>query len=71
MAMRTFTAVIEREPDSPWMVAYVPGFPGAHAQGQTIEELNQRRTEVITMLLEDGEPAFETEFVGTHTVKVA
>jgi len=27
--------------------------------------------EVVGMLLEDGEPHFEGEFVGTQTVKVA
>jgi hypothetical protein len=27
--------------------------------------------EVVTMLLEDGEPTLEAEFVGTETVKVA
>ncbi|MBC7782478.1 MAG: type II toxin-antitoxin system HicB family antitoxin [Burkholderiales bacterium] len=69
--MRNFTAIIEREADSDMLVAYVPGFPGAHAQGRTTEELNQRLTEVIQMLLEDGEPQLQAEFVGTQNVKVA
>jgi len=69
--MRTFTAIIERESDSDYMVAYVPGFPGAHAQGRTMDEINSRLTEVIEMLLEDGDPVLDTEFVGIHNVKVA
>ncbi len=69
--MRNYTAIIEREADSDMLVAYVPGFPGAHAQGRTMEELNQRLTEVIRMLLEDGEPQLQAEFVGTQNVKVA
>jgi predicted RNase H-like HicB family nuclease len=68
--MRTYTAVIERCPDTGLYVGYVPGLPGAQSQGETIEELNQNLAEVIGMLLEDGEPALESEFIGTHTVQV-
>ena len=66
--MRTFTAVVERCPETNLYVGYVPGFAGAHSQGKTLEELNQNLQEVIEMLLEDGEPALETQFVGTQTV---
>ena len=45
--------------ESPIFVGYVPGFPGAHSQGETLDELNQNLAEVIGMLLEDGEPQFE------------
>jgi predicted RNase H-like HicB family nuclease len=69
--MRVFTAVIERCPETGLFVGYVPGFPGAHSQGETIEELQSNLAEVIGMLLEDGEPKLESEFVGTHTVQVA
>ncbi len=69
--MKTFTAVIERCPDTGLFVAYVPGFPGAHTQAETLDELYQNLREVIEMLLEDGEPRLEAEFVGIQTVKVA
>lgn len=69
--MRTFTAVVERDPESGIYVGYVPGFPGAHSQGDTLDELNQNLREVIEMLLEDGEPEMDAEFIGTQTVKVA
>ena len=69
--MRNFSAVIERCPDTGTYVAYVPGFPGAHTQGATLDELDQNRREVISMLLEDGEPKLQTEFIGVHTVAVA
>lgn len=69
--MHTFTAVIERCPDTGLLVGYVPGFPGAHSQGETLDELNRNLEEVIGMLLEDGEPKLESEFVGTQTVQVA
>jgi len=54
--MRTFTAVIEKCPDTGLYVGYVPGFPGAHSQGATLDELNRNLKEVIEMILEEGDP---------------
>jgi predicted RNase H-like HicB family nuclease len=51
-------------------VGYIAGFAGAHSQGATLDELQQNLREVIEMLLEDGEPELETEFIGTQTVTV-
>lgn len=69
--MRTFTAVVERDPDTGLYVGYIPGWPGAHSQGATEDELRANLQEVIKMLLEDGEPVLQSEFVGTQTVRVA
>ena len=66
--MRTYTAIVERNPETGLFVGYIPGFPGAHSQGATLDELNENLREVIAMLLEDGEPRLETEFIGTQTV---
>ena len=68
--MQTYPAIIERCPDTSLFVGYVPGFPGAHAQGASIDELNQNLVEVIGMLLEDGQPTLESEFIGTQSVQV-
>ena len=68
--MHEFTAVVERCPETKLYVGHVPGFPGAHSQGSTLEELRDNLREVIQMLLEDGEPAMETEFIGTQAVTV-
>ncbi|MDA8141488.1 MAG: type II toxin-antitoxin system HicB family antitoxin [Desulfobacteraceae bacterium] len=68
--MKAFTAVVERCPDTGLYVGFVPGFPGAHTQGETLDELNKNLKEVIEMLLEDGMPKLEAEFVGTQTVMV-
>lgn len=68
--MKTFSAVVERDAETGLLVGYVPGFPGAHTQAESLDELNQNLREVIEMLLEDGEPPFEGEFVGTQLVKV-
>ncbi len=69
--MRNFTAVVERDPESGLLVGYVPGFCGAHSQAETLDELHTNLREVIEMLLEDGEPRFDAEFVGTQNLVVA
>jgi predicted RNase H-like HicB family nuclease len=69
--MRTFTAVVERDPETGLLVGYVPGFPGAHSQAESLDELRQNLREVIAMLLEDGEPKLQAEFVGTQSIAVS
>jgi predicted RNase H-like HicB family nuclease len=69
--MKTFTAVIEKCNETGLYVGFVPGFPGAHSQGETLDELNANLKEVIEILLEDGEPKLEGEFVGTQNLMVA
>ncbi len=69
--MKTFTAVVEKCSDTGLFVGFVPGFPGAHTQAETLDELNKNLKEVIEMLLEDGEPELEGEFVGIQNVVVA
>ncbi len=67
---RTFVAIVERDPATSLLVGYVPGLPGAHSQGATLDELNANLHEVLELLLEDGEPQLHTEFVGIQTVSV-
>jgi predicted RNase H-like HicB family nuclease len=69
--MKSFTAVIEKDAQTGIYVGYVPGWPGAHSQGESVEELRNNLAEVISMLLEDGEPKLEAQFVGTEQLKVA
>lgn len=69
--MRLFTAVIERCSDTGFFVGYVPGFPGAHSQAGTLDELHDNLREVIGMLMEDGDPVLESEFVGTQTLQIS
>ncbi len=68
--MRTYTAVIEKDQDTSLYVGYVPGFPGAHSQGETLDELRCNLQEVIEMLLEDEEPTLNGEFVGTQQIVI-
>lgn len=69
--MRTYTAVIERCADTGLLVGYVAGFPGAHTQAESLDELRINMEEVLSMLLEDGEPNLEREFVGAQMLAVA
>ena len=69
--MTSYTAVVERDAETGLYVGYVPGFAGAHSQGESLDELQENLREVVAMLLEDGEPTIETEFVGIQTIKVA
>jgi predicted RNase H-like HicB family nuclease len=68
--MKTFTAVVEKCPDTGLYIGYVPGFPGAHSQAENLDELQKNLREVIEMILEGGEPKIETEFIGTQTIMI-
>ncbi len=69
--MRQYSAVVERCPQTGYYVGFIPGFPGAHSQAETLDELQSNLKEVIAMLLEDGEPQLESEFVGVQQIAVA
>lgn len=63
--------MVGKDPSTGLFAGHVPGWPGAHSQGATLDELQADLREVVEMLLEDGEPQFESEFVGTANVRVA
>jgi len=69
--MQAFNMVVERDPDTGLYVGYVPGWPGAHTQGASLDELQTNLREVVLMLLEDGDPKLESEFIGVQTLHVA
>lgn len=50
--MKTLSAVIEPDSATGLYVGFVPGFPGAHSQGGTLDELQHNLQEVIAMLME-------------------
>ena len=51
---KTYIVVVERDPDTQLYVGYIPGFPGAHTQAETLDELNANLREVISLLTEEG-----------------
>ena len=54
-------------------VGIVPSLPGAHAQGATLDELQQNLKEVVELCLEElGEDAGDLpRFVGLQQIEVA
>ena len=68
--MRSFTAIIERDCETGLYVGYVPELPGAHSQGVTIDELREHIREAIELVLEEGDPQLDVEFVGTQQILV-
>ncbi len=71
--MKTFTAYVEWDPETKLYVGIVPGIPGAHTQGATLDELHQNLEEVLELCLEEYEGDFEDlpRFVGLQQVEIA
>jgi len=69
--IKKYMVVVEKCPETNLYVGYIPGFPGAHTQADTLDELNRNLKEVVEMLLEDGDPKLNSEFIGTQLVEVA
>ena len=70
--MKTSTAVIERDRETGSYVGYVPGLPGGHSQGVTLDELRSNLREAIELIMEgENPPELSVEFVGTQQIVVA
>ncbi len=71
---RTFTAYVEFDPESKLYVGTVPGLPGAHSQGATLDELQRNLREVIALVIEEkaarGESVDIEPFVGIQQIVV-
>lgn len=63
-------AIIERDLQTGVLVASVPGVPGAHTQGQTMDEVRANLVEVLQLLREEGSLQPESEFITTTSVTV-
>ena len=73
--MRTFTAYIEWDPETELYVGIVPGVPGAHTQGATLDELHANLKEVLELCLEEARDAGDTndypQFFGLQQIEIA
>jgi predicted RNase H-like HicB family nuclease len=70
--MKTLAAYIEWDPETKLYVGIVPGIPGVHTQGATLDELQKNLKEVLELCLEEN-PEFEEDFprfVGLQQVEV-
>ncbi len=71
--MTTFTAYVEWDEGVRLFVGVVPGIPGAHTQGATLDELRDNLREVLELLAEEGELSADEapRFVGLQQLDVA
>ena len=71
--MRTFTAYVEWDPETKLYVGIIPGIPGAHTQGSTLDELNANLKEVLSLCLEENKEGvnYLSYFVGLQQIEIA
>ena len=71
--MKTFTAYLEWDPETKLYVGFVPGIPGAHTQGKSLDELQNNLKEVLELCLEESRNAGEDlpRFIGLQQIEVA
>ena len=72
MMNRTFTAFIERDPESGMYIGSFPAIHGAHTQADTLDELHANLKDVLQLCLEalDEPIADLAEFVGIWQITV-
>ena len=71
--MRTFTAYVEWDPETKLYVGFIPGIPGAHTQGVTLDELHKNLQEVLDLCLEEFTGSLDDlpKFIGVHQLEVS
>lgn len=71
--MTAFTAYVEWDPQTKLYVGIVPGMPGAHTQGVTLDELQRNLREVLELCLEEFKGSSEDlpTFVGLQRIEVS
>ncbi|VAW28812.1 hypothetical protein MNBD_BACTEROID06-865 [hydrothermal vent metagenome] len=69
-----FTAQIEKDKETGLYIGTVANLPGAHSQGETLDELHENLKEVVALCLEElgaDEVKNLSEFVGFQQISVA
>lgn len=72
--MKSFVAYIEFDPETQMYVGIIPGIPGAHTQGTSLDELQENLKEVLELCLEElakDELDSLPRFVGVQQVEIA
>ena len=69
---KTFTAHVEWDSKTSLYVGVVPGIPGAHTQGATLDELQKNLLEVLKLCLEEfkGREAELPRFVELQQIEL-
>jgi len=70
--MSPFTAYIELDPETRLYVGIIPGVPGAHSQGATLDELQHNLQKVLALCLEEYQGQVEDlpQFAGLQQIQV-
>lgn len=70
---RNFTVIIEKDEAAGMYVGEVPGLPGCHTHGKTIDELVKNMKEVIELCMESEKARIDDlpKFVGMQQVEVS
>jgi predicted RNase H-like HicB family nuclease len=69
---RIFTIIVERDPESGWLVGEVAELPGCYTQAPDLPDLEKNVKEAIAAYLSVSKPHKPLiEFVGTFRVGVA
>lgn len=69
---RAFTIVVERDPESKWLVGEVVELPGCYSQAPDLPTLEANMQEAIRAYLRTADPEEPLpDFVGTWRVEVA
>ena len=67
-----FTVIIERDPESGWLVGEVTELPGCYTQAQDMVELERNMREAIQVYLETIQDVLPLpQFVGLQRIEVA
>ena len=71
--MKIFSAYVEWDPETKLYVGVIPGIPGAHTQGASLDELQVNLKEVLELCLEEYKGSLDDlpRFVGLQQVEVA
>jgi predicted RNase H-like HicB family nuclease len=69
--MREFTVIVERDPESGWLVGEVAELPGCYTQARDVEELQANIREAIGVYLETvTDTSLFPKFVGLQRIEV-
>jgi len=69
---QSFTVVVERDPESGWLVGEVVELPGCYTQAPDMPTLATNMKEAITAYLRTNQPLEAMpEFIGTWKIEVA
>jgi predicted RNase H-like HicB family nuclease len=70
-SMRTSSACVKWDPETKLYVGVVPGIPGAHTQGATLDELRANLKEVLELCLGEYKGSLDDlpRFVGLRQVE--